>query len=223
MWNDDASGQSRARSENQPVKQLEHLNVLSGNVLIIDQFMLGNRQFVDALPPTNGQEGVEWVKANTEALRTLSKRYGGSIVEVDPGDWAVLRDPTEALFVLGKKNDADAELSLAREDVIESRGNAAPSARVYIDTRCVVFVDAAVLANAEFLAEYRHLRETRQDKVARDFLRNNGAAVRYGFNRDGDELGVFITSPKTCVALWPDVVESGSLDISDPQETDAPN
>jgi len=214
MWNDDTSGQARGRHDGHAPKQLEHLKLLSGGLLIIDQFMLGNTQFLSLLPPSNGKDSSEWVRENMEALKAAAHRYGGALIEVEAGDWSVLRDPGEALFICARADESDPELALTREEVLESRGNASPGTRVFIDTRCVVFVDASILFNREFLNEYQQLRESRQDKVARDSLRTQGAAVRYGFNREGDELGVFLKQPKACIALWPDIIET-SLESSD--------
>ena len=42
-----------------------------------------------------------------------------------------------------------------------------------------------------------------------DLLRDNGGAVRYGFNRYGDELGIFsLAGNDDVLALWPTVVDA---------------
>ncbi len=219
MWIEDSANPSAdGGPEGQPnqdgshAKQLEKLNVSSGRVLIIDQFMLANGQLLDALPAVGaGEDRAAWAAANAAEIRASAAKYGGELVEAANGSWGVLRDPGESLFILGRLDAGDdPQLEAAREATLDARGNASAVGRVFIDTRCVVFVDASILADRDFLAEYRTLRQSRQDKAARDMLRNHGAAVRYGFNREGDELGVFRIAGGEQIALWPDVVEPGN-------------
>ena len=200
-----------------PSKPLEILKINSGKLLVIDQFMLGNPQFLSRLSiPKSGEAEDEaakiaWLDSIAAQLKTSAHDYGGCILQVEKGDWAVFREPMSQLFVLAPVA-ADAvsrgeEFSFDANLVTESRGNAAPIARVLIDTRCVVFVDAELLSDRAFLEQYCVMRADGDDKGARDLLRKGGAAVRYGFNRDGDELGVFMLDGGRHYAFWPDVVE----------------
>ena len=211
MWTEESQSPASEGSQGrdgQNTKQLERLEVSSGQVLIIDQFMLGNQQLFDALPPRSTDiDASRWLSESGSAVKDVVTRYGGMIISVANGTWGVLRDPQESLFVLGQLGEETANLDRAKDVAIDARGNCAALGSVMIDTRCVVFVDAAILANSEFLAEYRKMRQSNQDKAARDVLRENGAAVRYGFRRDGDELGVFKINDGEIFALWPDVVE----------------
>ena len=44
-------------------------------------------------------------------------------------------------------------------------------------------------------------------KACRDLLRDNGGAVRYGFQREGDELGIYTIPDENVICLWPDLKE----------------
>ena len=55
---------------------------------------------------------------------------------------------------------------------------------------------------------YEQYQSGGQEKACRDLLRDNGGAVRYGFHRFGDELGVYNIADEDIVCLWPDVAES---------------
>ena len=89
----------------------------------------------------------------------------------------------------------------------DKRGNLRAISQIYVDTRCLVIVDAKLLADKSQLDEYQELRKSSKDKPARDLIRSYGGAVRYGFNRYGDELGVFRFSESNILALWPDIAD----------------
>ena len=189
----------------------ERLQVTSGLVVVIDQFMLGNGQFLERV------RGLS-LEGDQDAIRTSIEMYGGCLLKLPVGDYEVLRDPEQTIIAVkpmpsegnvaeaSEESEAEATGSIL-EDVMEAKGNLAPSHRVFVDTRCVVFVDAQLLTQSERLSQYRALRERGDEKQARDFIREYGGAVRYGFNRFGDELGVFKLPDEQTVALWPDVVE----------------
>lgn len=214
-----ASRETRSRGYRGPRpsgKQSERLQVPSGYLLVIDQFMLSNDQFLNRLPSPpsgapSGADTVSWVRAQDRELKSAAHAYGGCVVEVGSPAWEVFREPQQQLFVLAPANEesppAEGEPGYDAELLAECRGNAAAVARVFVDTRCVVFVDAALLANRRVLDEYQQLRRSGNDKAARDLLRQQGGAVRYGFNREGDELGVFPLDGGRHFALWPDVIE----------------
>ncbi|HQH27860.1 MAG TPA: hypothetical protein PLP17_10735 [Oligoflexia bacterium] len=188
----------------QPGKGLEHLKVSSGRVLIIDQFMLANDQFLSKL------KGLD-PGAATDSLGVVAEQYGGCVVETAPGAYLVYRDPHQAVIVLqrgdgtaGQGNEQVQEFDFA--PVLDACARLEPAYHVFVDTRCLVFLDMELLFNKDVIDEYKTLRCRGKDKEARDFLRKSGAAVRYGFNRYGDELGVFQVPAENIIALWPDVV-----------------
>jgi hypothetical protein len=209
MWTEENSTDSQdtpRTDRNAAPKQLERLRVSSGLVVVIDHFMLANAQLLNMLPPAdNEKDKAEWAAAEQVEIRRAVEKYGGTVLNLEAGSWGVLREAGDSLFLLGR---FEGNGEMEKEAVSEARGNAAPIGRVFIDTRCVVFVDAVLLGNRAVLDEYRRLRQEGQDKAARDLIRENGAAVRYGFNRDGDELGVFKLPEGAGYALWPDVVDT---------------
>jgi hypothetical protein len=68
-------------------------------------------------------------------------------------------------------------------------------------------VDRELLDDSGLLDKYQQLWFSGQDKACRDLLRDNGGAVRYGFSRNSDELGVYFIPDEDVVCLWPDVAE----------------
>ncbi len=185
----------------------ERLDVASGSLLIIDQFMLANRQFLIRLDQSSqtNHSGL------SEKIERAVVDYGGCIVHLENGTYRLFRDPYQALIVLYPAHSSVASAA-PDEDfgwVFERRAEFVPIGRVWVDTRCMVFVDSHQLQNQTLLSEYSALRQSRRDKPARDLLRASGAAVRYGFNRYGDELGVFRLGNEGIIALWPDVTSEG--------------
>jgi hypothetical protein len=75
-------------------------------------------------------------------------------------------------------------------------------------------LDRELLDDNSLLERYQQLWFSGQDKTARDLLRDNGGAVRYGFRRDGDELEVYQIPGEDVICLWPKnmeaMVESGA-------------
>jgi hypothetical protein len=65
-------------------------------------------------------------------------------------------------------------------------------------------IDRELLDDHVLLDKYSQLWADNQEKACRDLLRDNGGAVRYGFGRFGDELGVYVNNETAVVALWPD-------------------
>ena len=76
-----------------------------------------------------------------------------------------------------------------------------------IDTRCVAMVDRELLDDGNLLQKYQQLWFGGQDKACRDLLRDNGGAVRYGFHRQGDDLGIYSVEDEDVICLWSDVFE----------------
>lgn len=193
-------------------KTLETFEVSSGKILIIDQFMLGNDQFLTKLGKPSDFD------KNKEA----AEMYGGFVLEVPPGEFFVFRDPLKSMMLVCAESDVsgivsknddgrfDIEEELLDEkfdQVLGSLGNSSPDARIFVDARCLVFVDAQILHNETLMSEYKTIRKRGDEKKARDFLRRNSAAIRYGFNKYGDELGLFKLSKGATIALTPDVVD----------------
>jgi len=177
---------------------LEELVINSGSMLVIDQYMLGNPQFVEKL---------EFGEGFSKSVGDAARLFGGAVISVGNGNYQVARDSQESLICLsqGGENIKEREHSPALEKAgFESVG------RVFVDTRCVVFADTDLLNDQSLLQQYRKSREESGEKSARDLLRSKGASVKYGFNRFGDELGIFHNSSTGSVALWPDVVEDPS-------------
>ncbi|MCC6221333.1 MAG: hypothetical protein IT291_08855 [Deltaproteobacteria bacterium] len=190
----------------------DELRVSSGYVVLIDQFMLGNSQF--ATPALSLLRSERSVRDISLDFKDLVERYGGCLIELSPGLYRIFRDPEKMLMVMYSKFQGEApgldesfdELRI--EEMAQSKRGVRTLGRVFVDTRCLVFVDVDLIRDEELLARYKLLRDGRRDKDARDFLRARGAVVRYGFQRLGDELGVFHMSEPRCIALWPDVVEA---------------
>lgn len=201
----------------------ERVEVESGRVVIIDQFMLANRQFLDRVD--NLEQGNADPAAQT--LRDIAAMYGGCVLELASGTYEVFRDPEQSIIAMSLRAVAeqpaeDDDSADQREDspqqafdfqkILDSRHNLAPLHHVFIDTRCLAIIDARFFSDRENVDRYKSLRSGGRDKQARDMLRELGGAVRYGFNKYGDELGVF----KICgengdpdvIALWPDLSET---------------
>ena len=184
-------------------KGLEHVTINSGRLVIIDQFMLANDQLVSKLA---------LCEQTADELRELVEKFGGCMLSLDKGLYEVYRDPVDTIIILARSKseaggveNAAASAAMDWSAITRSRTKMEAQHHVFIDTRCAVFLDASLLFNESVLQEYKALRLQGREKSARDLLRTNGAAVRYGFNRYGDELGVFIIEPGSQLALWPDI------------------
>ena len=208
MTNDQArvdGADEAARNSSQVGKGLEYLRIFSGKVTIIDQFMLGNGQFTARLKDMPTSAGA------AAAVEELVEKYGGCVVSLEAGYYEVHREPVQNLFVLKRCGDADFHPGEGNAEsfdfsrVADAKGHFEAQHHVFVDTRCLVFLDAELLFNGELVERYSSLRHNGQDKQARDLLRSHGAAVRYGFNRHGDELGVFWLEQEGVTALWPDI------------------
>ena len=173
------------------VAEGEKLVITSGYLVAIDQFMLSNPQFLGRL----GKED------DFERLISAVRAYGGYCDTIATGEYRVHRDPYQTVIVIAPLADSNFDTIIARHDEMS------PTGRVFIDTRCVVFVDSSLLFNQELLSQYSELRMQGSDKQARDLLRDHGGAVRYGFATHGDDLGVYQIQNENILALWPDVVD----------------
>ena len=174
----------------------ERLKVSSEKVIVIDQFMLGNAQLLQAVAEAGG---------DLEKLNMAARSYGGGILSLAKGDYDVLRDPHLQLIVLRPASEGNNGASSEEEDlesIFDVFGpDVQPTFNVLVDTRCIALIDTAIFSRDTVVEKYCELRRSREDKKARDLLRDEGGAVRYGFNHYGDELGLYQT--KDLVALWP--------------------
>jgi hypothetical protein len=169
--------------------------VESGFLVLIDQFMLANPQFANKL--------LAVLDAGPEAKDDVIKQYGGTVVELDPGTYRIERDPYAYTIVIhqsGSEPESDSLIQRATQN----------QGRVFVDTRCLAMVDRELLDDSVLLDKYRQLWFTGQEKACRDMIRDNGGAVRYGFRRYGDELGVYLVPNEDIVCLWPDISPAGA-------------
>lgn len=170
----------------------ERIAIESGFMVLIDQFMLANPQFIEKLRSIMDEEPSR----KDEIIRS----YGGTVVEVHPDRYRIERDPFAFSIVIHPEGHMPVMEDLKREKAEEM-------GRVLVDTRCLAMIDRELLDDASLLEKYQQLWFNGQDKACRDLLRDNGGAVRYGFSRFGDELGVYCVPEEDVVALWPDVDE----------------
>ena len=63
-------------------------------------------------------------------------------------------------------------------------------------------IDRELLDDTGLLEKYQQLWNSGQEKACRDLLRDNGGAVRYGFQRFGDVLNVCSLDGQDSVYLW---------------------
>jgi hypothetical protein len=173
--------------------QRERIAVESGQLVLIDQFMLANPQFLDKL--------LQIIDDNSERKTDLIQFYGGQVVDLTPGTYRIERDPFAQSIIIHPE-DATPDIEGLKEQVNEDVG------QVFVDTRCVAMVDRELLDDNVLLQKYQQLWFSGQDKACRDLLRDNGGAVRYGFHREGDELGVYSVPGEDVVLLCSDVNES---------------
>lgn len=183
---------NRDRQNGSGGNKRERIQVESGALVLIDQFMLANPQFLDRL--------VDILDEDSSVKDDLIRDFGGTVVELEPDTYRIERDPYALTIVIHRDGDKP-EMSDLSERATDGRGH------VFIDTRCVAMIDRELLDDTALLEKYKDLWFSGQDKACRDLLRDNGGAVRYGFHRYGDELGVYEIPNEALVALWPDVSE----------------
>ena len=157
--------------------------------------MLANPQFIERV--------VKVIDEGPTAKDQVIKDYGGTVVQLEPGTYRIDRDPFAYSIVVHPEGENPDPAAL-RKDTAEPRGH------VYVDTRCVAMIDRELLDDTSLLEKYQQLWFSGQDKACRDLIRDNGGAVRYGFNRYGDELGIYKVPAQDVVCLWPDMVEEAA-------------
>ena len=177
--------------------QRERITVESGYLVLIDQFMLANPQFIEGLSQIIDEE--------PEVKDELIRKYGGAVVELSVGTYKIKRDPYAYTIVI--HND---DIPESKEELMEVATEQLGS--TFIDTRCLAMVDRELLDDTALLEKYQQLWFGGHEKACRDLIRDNGGAVRYGFRRFGDELGVYTIPGEDVVCLWPDLIESEAVE-----------
>lgn len=185
-------GGRHGRGQQDSGNQRERIAVESGHLVLIDQFMFANPQFTSRL--------AEIVDEDPEMKNDLIRDYGGTVVKIEPGTYRIERDPYALSIVVHPDGFKPNTKSIA-DRATRTEGH------VFVDTRCLAMVDRELLDDTVLLDKYQQLWYSGQDKACRDLLRDNGGAVRYGFGRFGDELGVYLVPEEDVICLWPDVAE----------------
>ena len=157
--------------------------------------MLANDQFIDKIAAV--------VEEDPSVKDKIIGDYGGSVVELQPGTYRIDRDPYAFTIVI-HGDDAKPEIKKVIKEAAESNVG-----EVFVDTRCLAMIDRELLDDSALLDKYRQLWVDGEEKACRDLLRDNGGAVRYGFSRYGDEIGVYMLEDQDVVCLWPDKAEVG--------------
>ena len=176
--------------------QRERIAIESGDLVLIDQFMLANPQFIEKMATV--------VDEDTTVKNEVIREYGGKVIAVTRGTYRIERDPFAYTIVVHPEGDSLEAPDMVK-DATETLGE------VNIDTRCLAMLDRELLDDNALLERYQQLWFDGQDKACRDLLRDNGGAVRYGFRRDGDELVVFQVPGADIICLWPKNIEELTL------------
>jgi len=182
-------GRGRGMAPAESGNQRERISVESGYLVLIDQFMLANPQFIQRVKETQD--------ADSTVRNDIVLEFGGQITELAPGTYRIERDPYKYTIAIHPEGSAP-DFEFPADEAKARCGH------VYVDTRCLAMIDRELLDDHVLLEKYSQLWIDGQDKVCRDMLRDNGGAVRYGFGRFGDELGVYVMPDKQMVCLWPD-------------------
>jgi hypothetical protein len=167
----------------------ERIAVESGYLVLIDQFMLANPQFMERIAAV--------VDEDPDAKDAIVADFGGTVIDVEPGTYRIERDPFQYIVVIHPEDAEGINPKELRVNATQSRGD------VFVDTRCLAMIDRELLDDNDLLQKYQQLWFSGQDKACRDLLRDNGGAVRYGFQRYGDELQVYSVPGQDIVCLWP--------------------
>jgi hypothetical protein len=182
------SGYGRRRpSPHDSGNQRERIAVESGSLVLIDQFMLANPEFLSAYS--------EIIDSPLEDKNALIERFGGVVVDIGPGTYRIARDPFKLTIIVHPEGEV-CNAEDFQDGELEGH-------TLFVDTRCIVMVDRELLDDSGLLEKYNQLWFSGQDKACRDLLRDNGGAVRYGFSRNSDDLKV-VTHPETAaIGIWP--------------------
>jgi hypothetical protein len=178
---DEVTEVSEEQAQETPSSSTERVEIVSGLMLVIDQYMIGNPDFLRALPEEFKPDSDEFY----DALCEEAEVYGGFALQVSPGSYSVYRNTYEKTLVVFPEFDAG-KITSDRISEIAEKGEVLGS--VILDTRCIAILDAALCFRENIIEAYRKLRTENDDKAARDMIRENGASVRYGFSRRSEEI-----------------------------------
>ena len=197
--------------------QRERISIESGALVLLDQFMLANPQFI--------AEVEAKIDESMETKNQIINDFGGVVLEVEAGTCKINRDPYAYTIVIHKDQDEIPATEDLMQVASENIGD------VKVDTRCLAMFDRELLNDIDFLNKYSTFWFESKEKSCRDLLRDNGGSARYGFNRSGDELAVFKVPNEDIVCIWPvgtDPVESKKAnsakleEVSDKKEATKP-
>jgi hypothetical protein len=192
-------GRSSDRGTAHSGNQRERIAVESGSLVFIDQFMLANPQFIEKIKSVIDEE--------PGSKDSIVADFGGAVVSLEPGTYRIERDPFALSIIIHKEGLELESENFAKEEQTKLGD-------VFVDTRCVAMIDRELLDDAALLEKYQALWFSGQDKACRDLIRDNGGAVRYGFQRLGDELEIFSKDSAAYVCLFPregSITEEGLL------------
>jgi hypothetical protein len=161
----------------------ERLEVVSGKVIIADQFALVNPLLIDLTP---------------EQLLGKLTDFGCVVTDLEIGSYSVLRNPFEQKVLV-------CPLGSVKEDFSFSPADFSSVGTVEVDTRCLILFDANLLTDSEFLSDFRSswAQGGNGQKQARDLMRELGGAVRYGFSKQFEQLSVGVdSSSKERIGIW---------------------
>lgn len=184
----------------------ERISIESGYLVLIDQFMLANAQFIERV--------LEVIDEDPDVKDEIIRDYGGTVVELSPDTYRIDRDPYGYSIIIHPEGESPSADEV-REEATDEYGT------VFIDTRCLAMIDRELLDDSALFEKYRQLWFSGQDKACRDLLRDNGGAVRYGFGRYGDDLGVLGISERDVVGLWPRANLAKSAEDDDAETVDS--
>jgi hypothetical protein len=186
-------GRRHPRQSAESGNQRERIAIESGDLVLIDQFMLANPQFIEKIAGA--------LDESAEVKTDLIKEYGGTVINVTCGTYRIERDPFAYTIIVHPEDESVEAAPEVVKEATESVGE------INVDTRCLAMLDRELLDDSSLLERYQQLWFSGQDKACRDLLRDNGGAVRYGFRRDGDELGIFQVPGADIICLWPKNIE----------------
>lgn len=191
-------GRRHPRQSAESGNQRERIAVESGDLVLIDQFMLANPQFIEKMSAA--------LDESAEVKCDLIREYGGKVITVSCGTYRIERDPFAYTIVVHPEEEQVSKGPEIVKDATDSLGD------INVDTRCIAMLDRELLDDNALLERYQQLWFSGQDKACRDLLRDNGGAVRYGFRRDGDELDIFQVPGEDVICLWPKTLEGLKTD-----------
>jgi hypothetical protein len=189
----DRHGRRHPRQSAESGNQRERIAIESGDLVLIDQFMLANPQFIEKISAA--------IDESADVKSEVIREYGGKVISVTCGTYRIERDPFAYTIIVHPEDDSLEAASEVVKEATDSIGEIA------VDTRCLAMLDRELLDDSSLLERYQQLWFSGQDKACRDLLRDNGGAVRYGFRREGDDLGIYQVPGADIICLWPKNVE----------------